>query len=99
MAAQCCSASSTAASRSADRQILCPSLSPDRVAALGPELVELLANGGAERGDGVGGAAVGAAHRLLDDPVDDAQLLQILRRHPHRLRGVGGFFGGAPKDR
>ncbi len=42
---------------------------------------------------------MGAAHRLGDHVVDHFELLQIGRRHLHRLGGLLGVGVGAPQDR
>ena len=43
--------------------------------------------------------AMRAAERLVDDPVDNAQRLEVGRGDPHRFRRIGRLVGGPPQDR
>src|SRR5437879_2108603 len=48
---------------------------------------------------GARAVAMGAAQRLGNDRVDDAELLQVLRGDAKRFRGVLGLLGTPPQDR
>src|SRR5471032_2304697 len=52
------------------------------------ELVQRLAQYLAHGVDRLVGRAMGATHRLGNDLVDDLELLEVARRHLHRLGGV-----------
>src|SRR6478672_10332826 len=88
-----------AAVESADREELGPALSAKLVAAKLGAAVQLLNQctlQSANRGLGI---AMRTAQRLVDDPVDNAECLLVLRRDLHRFGSFWGLIGGAPQDR
>ena len=63
------------------------------------EFGDRLADDLAHQVDRLVGRAMGAAHRLGDDLVDHLELLEVGRRHLHRLGRVLGLGVVAPQDR
>ena len=62
------------------------------------ELGEGLVDGVVDASRGALGVDVGAAARLLDHAVDDAQRQKLRGRRPQRLGGLRGELGVAPQD-
>ena len=62
-------------------------------------MLDLVEQGRLDAGCNLGHVAMGAAERFGDDVIDDAELLEPIRRHAHGFRGVRGELGRFPQDR
>src|SRR5215204_4685438 len=71
-----------------DREEFAAALGAQTVAVAAEQRLQRLVEGRAERVDRLARHAVGAAERLGDDPLDDPEAQQVLRRQPQRLGRV-----------
>src|ERR1700749_681953 len=85
-----CAEKPGSAELAADVEKFLPALLADRSPIHALHLVERLGDGIAGGRDHRGGVAVGAADRLLEDGVDDAEAEHVLGGDLH---AVGGFLG------